>query len=95
MYPDEKMSSVRLQVEIPVYIGQEETITRDVCYSGVYFLTDQSFVVGDDLNFLLEFPYALPGKKNKLDCQGEVVRVEQRGKKLGIAVKINNSQYIN
>ena len=44
MCHDEKRSSQRLQVEIPVYIGQEETITRDVSCSGPYFQTDQSYV---------------------------------------------------
>ena len=80
MYHDEKRSSQRIQVEIPVYIGQEETITRDASWSGTYFQTDQSFVEGDDLNFSLELTYALPGKQIKLDRQGEAVRIEQRVK---------------
>ena len=63
MNHDEKRSSQRLQVEIPVYIGQEETISRDVSCSGIYFQTDQSFAVGDDLNFSLELIYVLPGKQ--------------------------------
>ena len=42
---------------------QEETITRDVSCSGIYFQTDQSFAVGDDLNFSLELIYVLPGKQ--------------------------------
>jgi hypothetical protein len=89
MCHDEKRSSQRLQVEIPVYIGQEETITRDVSCSGIYF------VEGDDLNFSLELIYALPGKQIKLGCQGEAVRIEQRGEKFGIAAKINSFQYIH
>ena len=95
MCHDEKRSSQRLQVEIPVYIGQEETITRDVSCSGIYFQTDQSFVEGDDLNFSLELIYALPGKQIKLGCQGEAVRIEQCGEKFGIAAKINSFQYIH
>ena len=95
MCHDEKRSSQRLQVEIPVYIGQEETISRDVSCCGIYFQTDQPFVEGDDLNFSLELIYALPGKQIKIDCQGEAVRIEQRGEKFGIAAKINNFQYIH
>ena len=64
MSHDEKRSSQSTQVEIPVYIGQKETITRDVSWSGIYFQTDQSFVEGDGLNFLLEFTYALPGSRS-------------------------------
>jgi len=92
MCHDEKRSSQRLQVEIPVYIGQEETISRDVSCSGIYFQTDQSFIEGDDLNFSLELIYALPGKQIKLNCQGEAVRIEQRGEIFGIAAKINSFQ---
>ena len=95
MNPDEKRSSQRIQVEIPVYIGKEETISRDVSWSGIYFLTDQPFVEGDDLCFSLELTYALPGKQIKIGCQGEAVRIEQHGEKFGIAAKINNFRYFH
>jgi hypothetical protein len=51
--------------------------------------------VGDDLTFSLELIYALPGKQIKIDCQGEAVRIEQRGEKFGIAAKINSFQSIH
>ena len=95
MNHDEKRSSQRIQVEIPVYIGQEETMTCDVSCSGIYFQTDQSFDEGDDLNFSLELIYALPGKQIKLDCQGKAVRIDKRGEKFGIAAKINSFQSIH
>lgn len=91
----EKRASQRIQVEVPVYIGKEKAMTRDVSWSGIYFLTDQSFDKGCLLNFALDLSYALPGKPIKLDCQGEVIRVEQRGEKFGIAAKINNFQYLH
>ena len=92
---DEKRVSQRIQVEVPVYIGQEKAVTRDVSWSGIYFLTDQFFAEGGALNFSLDLNYALPGKPIKLDCQGEVIRIEQRGEKFGVAAKINNFQYLN
>jgi hypothetical protein len=95
MNHDEKRASQRIQVEIPVYIEQEESVTRDVSWAGIYFLTDQPFVAGGNLTFSLDLTYALPGKPIKLGCQGEVVRVEQHGGKFGIAAKINNFQYIH
>ena len=94
-HADEKRASQRIQVEAPVYIGQEKAVTRDVSWAGIYFLTDQSFAEGVPLNFLLDLAYALPGKPIKLDCEGEVVRVEQHGEKFGIAAKINNFQYLH
>ena len=92
-HADEKRASQRIQVEVPVYIGSETATTRDVSWAGIYFLTDQSFTKGGDLNFALDLSYALSGKPIKLDCQGEVLRIEQHGDKFGIAAKINNFQY--
>ena len=92
---DEKRTSQRIQVEVPIYIGSEKATTRDVSWSGIYFLADQSFTEGGDLSFALDLNYALPGKPIKLDCQGEVIRIEKHGEKFGIAAKINNFQYIH
>jgi len=96
MTPDqENRSSQRIQVEVPVYIGQEKAISRDVSWSGIYFLTEQSFEQGCELTFALDLAYALPGKHIKLDCQGEVIRVEPLGLKYGIAARINNFLYLH
>ena len=81
-------------LETAVCICQEETVTRNFSSSGIYFITDQSFEVGEDLNLSLDFPGTLPGKTIRLVCQGEVVRLEQYDGRLGIAAKINSFQYI-
>ncbi len=93
--PEEKRASQRIKVEIPVYLNQEKTVTRDISWSGVYFLTGQRFSEGSELNFCIDLNYALPGKPVKLDCQGEVIRIEPKGDKFGIAAKINNFQYLH
>jgi len=94
-HPSEKRASQRIQVEAPVYIGQEKAITRDVSWSGIFFLTDQAFLQGGALNFSLDLDYALPGKPIRLNCQGVVIRIEQFGEKFGIAAKINDFQYLH
>lgn len=93
-FDDDRRASQRIQVEVPVYIGHEKAITRDISWSGIYFFTSQPFTEGKDLNFRLDLSYALPGKPVKLDCQGEVIRVEPHDGKYGIAAKINNFQYL-
>jgi len=93
--PDEKRTSQRILIEIPVYLNQEKTMTRDISWSGIYFLTQQNFSEGSELNFCLDLNYALPGKPVKLDCQAEVVRIEPRGTKFGVAARINNFQYLH
>jgi hypothetical protein len=96
MQPDyEKRASQRIEVEVPVFIGEERALTRDVSWAGIYFLTKQPFNEGGDLRFSLDLTYALPGKPVKLDCQGEVIRVEPQGDAYGVAARINNFQYLH
>ena len=91
----EKRASQRIQVEVPVYIGHEKAVTRDISWAGIYFLTTQAFDEGKKMSFSLDLTYALPGKPIKLDCQGEVLRVEKLGNQYGIAAKINDFQYLH
>lgn len=92
---EEKRESQRIEVAVPVYIGNEKAVTRDISWSGVYFMTNQSFSEGSEVNFSMDLEFALPGKPVKLDCQGEVIRVEKLNGKFGIAAKINNYQYLH
>ena len=93
--PSEKRTSQRIQVEVPVYLGQAKAVTRDISWAGIFFLTDQTFFQGGALNFSLDLSYALPGKPIRLDCQGEVIRIEPFGEKFGIAAKINDFKYLH
>ncbi len=95
MNADKKRTSQRIHVEIPVYIGQENLVSRDVSREGIYFLSDHLFAEGVDLYFSLGFDFALPGKPIKFVCQGEVVRVEHCYGKFGIAAKINSLQLVH
>ena len=92
---DKARSWQRIHVEIPVYIGQEKLVARDVSREGIYFLSNHLFAEGGDLYFSLGFDFALPGTPIKFGCQGEVVRVEPHGGKFGVAAKISNFQYIH
>ena len=94
-HDSEKRASQRIEVEVPVYINNEKAVTRDISWAGIYFLTSQTFTEGGELNFSIDLSYALPGKPIKLDCQGEVIRVERHNGKYGIAARINNFQYLH
>jgi hypothetical protein len=93
MSPDEKRVAERVHVALPVHIGQEESVTRDVSRAGLYFLSEGVFAKGKTLNFLLSFDYALNGEEVKMSCLGEVVRVEPHNKKFGIAAKIKDLKF--
>jgi hypothetical protein len=95
MSPDEKRVAERVHVELPLHIGQEESVTRDVSRSGIYFLSEGLFAKGKTLNFSLSFDYTLPGEPIRLSCLGEVVRVEPHNKKFGIAAKIKDLKFVH
>ena len=95
MSPDEKRFAERVLVELPLHIGQEESVTRDVSREGIYFLSEGLLAKGKVLKFSLSFDYTLPGEPIRLSCLGEVVRVEPHNKKFGIAAKIKDLKFIH
>ena len=57
----EKRASERIHVEVPVHIGREESVTRDVSQAGIYFLTEHLFAEGVVFDFSLDLAYVQPG----------------------------------
>lgn len=79
----------RVPVSLPVSLPNIECVTRDVSASGVFFEANTSFNVGEMIDFAIEFDS--PGGKLMLKCNGEIVRVEDRNGKVGVAVRIGES----
>lgn len=75
---------------MPVELGTAAGITRDVSASGIFFETDASFAVGSEIDLSVELD--TPGGKMLLKAHGNVVRVEHRDAKIGVAVKITESK---
>jgi hypothetical protein len=81
----------RVNAVIPVELEDgAEGITRDLSPAGVYFVTGGNLRSGEAIRFTLEFDN--PAGKLYLDCVGEVVRVEDSGGKMGVAVRITESR---
>ena len=66
-------------------------MTRDLCPSGVFFETDRDFDVGAPIRFSIEFES--PHGPLRLDCRGEVARVEKGTSRRGIAARILDSRW--
>jgi hypothetical protein len=79
----------RLAVSLPVTTSNGECTTRDVSASGMFLESNSSFVAGEFVDFSIEFEG--PGGGLMLKCNGEIVRVEDRDGKIGVAVKIVHS----
>lgn len=86
---ERKRRELRVEVSLRVDMINAESITRDVSASGVFIETELPFVVGDNLDFQIEFDSH--GGKLFLTCTGVIVRVGERNGKLGVGVEILNS----
>jgi hypothetical protein len=73
-------------------IGQEkgEGITRDLSTSGVFFLSDAGYAVGEAIGFWLELEDRDHELPLRVDCKGRVVRVEPAEGRWGIAVSMTS-----
>ena len=79
-----------MRAALPVQVGDRICgTTRDVSASGIFFETDAAFTAGGSISFAIDID--APGGKMQLNCRGEIVRVEQRDKRVGVAVRIVES----
>lgn len=85
----EKRREERVPVKHVVGARNNQGVTRDISASGVFFEVDAIFVLGDLIDFVIEF--GKQGVNFILKCIGEIVRVETRNGKVGVAVKISQS----
>jgi len=82
----------RVCTALPVRLGNATGMTRDVSASGIFFETDAADAVGNMVSLTVEFD-TLRGKR-MLSCQGDVVRIESRDAKIGVAVRIIESTMV-
>lgn len=85
-----KRKEERVEAELPVSLGSARGTTRDISATGVFFETDTAYAMGSEISFSVELN--APGGKMMLKCQGRIVRVENRGGKIGMAAKIIESR---
>lgn len=80
----------RLSATLPVDLDAGTGLTRDVSASGIFFETDENFQPGSGISFAVQLDG--PSGKLLMKCEGEIVRVEPRGGKVGVGVKIITSK---
>lgn len=85
----ERRKEERISVSLPVSTANTAEVTRDISPSGVYFEANTPFVLGERIGFVIEFSNLVDNLM--LKCNGEIVRVENRNSKVGVAVKILES----
>ncbi|MDH3414168.1 MAG: PilZ domain-containing protein [Gammaproteobacteria bacterium] len=87
MTQPEKRIDQRIHTVLPVFLENATGVTCDVSASGVFFWTDDStYIAGDQISFAMEI--SKPAGRETIKCRGDIVRTEQRGTALGVAVRI-------
>jgi hypothetical protein len=82
----------RVSMAVPVGLpGGTTGMTRDISASGIYFETDQELAREVPLAFTVEFKNDM-GAGMTLRCRGQVLRVERKGSRIGIAARILESR---
>ena len=93
----------RFTMTLPVRVVAREprgpelqTQTRDVSYRGLYFLTEEKFAIGSEIEFVITLPQlVVPSGDVNIRCHGEIVRVEPNSTGgSGIAAKIDRYEFI-
>ena len=83
----------RLPVAFPISVGSSTGVVKDISSTGIYFEIDQNQEVGSKIEFVLDL--ATPGGPIQIQCQGTVVRIEEKSGRIGIAATINESLFKN
>jgi hypothetical protein len=83
----------RTPVSLPVVLENAVGETRDLSASGVYFETDTNFGPDSVISFRIELNHLDPDRVIRLECVARVVRVEERGGKIGVAAAIESFRF--
>ena len=83
----------RVGVALPVTLEHGKGLARNVSSSGVFFECSSkqtSFIPGAVISFSMQLDDSCSGalRVNKVSAQGEILRVEQRAEKVGVAAAI-------
>ena len=88
-----KRRGERVAGSLPVYQAKGNGKTRDISATGIFFETEAHFEPGSTIDLIvdLDAPADRHQRRRLLKYQGEIVRVEQHGTRVGVAVKITVS----
>jgi len=82
-------SADRFDTKLPIEIDGVQSLTRNISATGMYIDTYTHQTPGSRVHFTVEV--VVRGQNLKLVCEGEVVRVDQKGDTTGVAIKLDKS----
>ena len=82
-----KDRETRVKAVLPIRVeGRPAGLTRDVSPNGVFFETEEEMKEGSPIVFSIELDTG--GERFLMQCEGQIVRVENQGGKKGVAARI-------
>ena len=91
-HQSEKRHALRYPLELAVELPGGSGRSHDVSKSGVCFETDTPVSPESPIKFSLVLGQASRDAPLRLDCEGEVVRVEPHEGRVSVAVKLTSCQ---
>ncbi len=88
----EKRKAERFVGAIQIELKNGTGFTRDFNIDGIYFVTDQPISLGEHVDFAIKLSHIDSGL-HRLQCCGEVVRVEPGMDTVGVAVAISDHSF--
>ena len=68
-------------------------VARNFSASGIYFETDQSFLPGEPIEFVMLMENSYLGQLVRVRCWGKVLRVDRNGGNTGVAAAIASHKF--
>jgi predicted lipoprotein len=98
----EKRSTRRFLLELPITIkyagnaaAELSAQTRDVSSRGVFMYVNSEFAEGAEVEFVMTLPHEVTlAESIRVRCTGRVLRVESREHRQGVAVSIDNYDFM-
>jgi hypothetical protein len=87
----ERRTTTREALVLPVLVGQcIPGVTRDISAAGLFLEVDRGQSLGDELD--LDFAFESARRGFRFSAHGSVVRIEDNGERLGVAVKLHTTR---
>ena len=84
-----KRCADRFTAELLVEIDGVQGLTRNISATGMYLEVENDQTPDSRIHFTVEV--TVQGQQMKLNCDGEVIRVDHKARSTGIAVRLDTS----
>jgi hypothetical protein len=88
-----KKRATRHRDAAPIELKDGKGIIRDFSSTGIFFETEKSLTQGQSIDFTIVLENVDPERPVHVKCRGEIIRTEETGQKIGVAVAISSYNF--